>query len=384
MKICFLTGDIFRLGGVQRVLSVIASELSKYHEVNILCTYENIKIDRSIYNLDERVDIIETKGLNNKSFINKILKGANKITGLFNNKHLYKILVNAYYPHKMQSKLIQYLKNNDYDVVIGVEGYYAILLGVISNELKMKTIGWQHNSYDAYLKNPYRYYWNRDVLFDKYISKLDDYIVLNEYDSEMYMKEKGIKSSVIYNPRSFKSNIKSKGDKNIFLAAGRFNYQKGFDLLIESFNIFSKKNIDWKLVIVGEGKEKGKLLKMIKDFGLEDRVKIDNFTNNISEYFLKSSVLLLSSRWEGMPMIALESLEMGVPIIAYDITAVKPLIDNMAEGIIVDKFDVNKFADAMLKISESYELRQKMSRNAITKSKAFDIFTIVDKWNKIL
>ena len=68
------------------------------------------------------------------------------------------------------------------------------------------------------------------------------------------------------------------------------------------------------------------------------------FTSDIQHYFLKSSVLLLSSRWEGMPMIALESLEMGVPIVAYEITAMREIVDNYREGIIVEKFDTSKFA----------------------------------------
>ena len=67
---------------------------------------------------------------------------------------------------------------------------------------------------------------------------------------------------------------------------------------------------------------------MINIYKLEVRFIVKSFTNNIKDYFLNSSVLLLPSRWEGMPMIVLESLEMGVPIISYDITAVKPLITN--------------------------------------------------------
>ena len=93
--------------------------------------------------------------------------------------------------------------------------------------------------------------------------------------------------------------------------------------------------------------------------------------------------MLLSSRWEGMPMIVLESLEMGVPIISYDITAVEPLIDNKENGIIVEKYDIEKYSEEMLRIIENETLKY-MSKKAIEKSKEFDIEKIVEKWIQII
>ncbi|UZW14975.1 glycosyltransferase family 4 protein [Clostridium pasteurianum] len=388
MKICFVMSNICTLGGVQRVVSVLCNELIKYYEIDILCVSKEIKNNGDLYKLNSKINVkfkynfVKTN-LIDKSF-RKIVKDINKFVGILNNERYYTNLLNIYFPIKVRTQFIEYLNYNKYDVVIGVEGLYSILLGSIKEKLNSKVIGWQHNSYEAYLKNKNKYYWNLNILFNKYVSKLDRYIVLNEHDDEMYMKEMGISCDVIYNPTSFKSDIKSKVNSNIFLAAGRFNYQKGFDLLLQSFKVFSMENTDWKLVIVGDGEEKNKLLKTIKEFQLEDRVEIHNFTNNISDYFLKSSVLLLSSRWEGMPMIVLEALEMGVPIITYDITAVRPLVTHMVEGVIVNKFDITAFADAMIRISKSENLRKNMSRNAISKSKLFDISTIIKKWQNLL
>ena len=200
----------------------------------------------------------------------------------------------------------------------------------------------------------------------------------------MFKKEKNIECQVIYNPRSFNSKEKSKVNKKQFLAAGRLNHQKGFDLLIESFNTFSKTNDDWKLVIVGEGKEKIKLLESINKYKLRDRIIVESFTNNIKEYFLNSSVLLLPSRWEGMPMIVLESLEMGVPIISYDITAVEPLITNGKEGIIVKSFDKDEFSIAMENMVSSPNLIEDMSKECVIKSREFDVENIRDKWIELI
>lgn len=387
MKICFITNNIFKLGGVERVLSVLASELCKEHEITILCTQGKNPIDRSIYNLDERVNVEINTNLMERPFIlkaaNKIGKEINKFTGILNKeKHLNKIS-KLYFPHKTRENFINYINSNKFDIVIGVQGRFSLLLGIIKDKVNSKVMGWQHNSYEAYLKNPNRYHWNQDVMFNKYISNLDEYIVLTDYDKNMFKSERDIDCTVIHNPKSFVSDIKSPLTSKKFLAAGRFNVQKGFDLLIESYKLFCEKNKEWNLVIVGEGEEKSKIEKLIKKYNLENRVEIHGFTNKINEYFLESSVLLLPSRWEGMPMIVLESLEMGVPIVSYDITAATQIITDNREGIIVPKYNVEEFAKAMEKISESDILRNKMARNCILKSLEFDIQNIAKKWNEV-
>ncbi|GKX67812.1 glycosyltransferase [Inconstantimicrobium mannanitabidum] len=388
MKICFITSTVFNLGGVQRVASVIASKLSEEHDVSIVCLSDEFPVDRAIYNLDKRVKVeIKTTLLSKKSFtrlIGRIGREINNKTNLLNKKDMVSLTVNFYYPKQIQNRFIDYINSREFDIVVGVEGVYSILLGVISDKLKAKTIGWQHNSYDAYLKNPFRYYWHQDEIFNKYIPKLDKYIVLNEYDKEMFKKNNNIDCHVISNPRSFDSDIKSDVKSNNFFAAGRFEYQKGFDLLIEAFQIFSTKNSEWNLTIVGEGKEKDTINNLIMKYNLNDRIKIEPFTKNIKKYFLNSSALLLSSRWEGMPMIVLEALEMGVPTIAYDITAVKPLITDGQQGLIVEKYDVSFYANAMLSIANNYELRREMGLKSSAKSEEFSIENIKNNWNKII
>lgn len=384
MKICFVTNEIFSLGGAQRVLSVLANNLVDDYEICIVCTGTDSKFDRSLYNLDSRIRVENNIKLYSKKTINKLLRGFNKITGVFNNNALEKVFKEIAYPKKLQEEYINYINENNYDLVIGVGGYFSLILGIISDDINAKTIGWQHNSYEAYLENRYRYYWNEDILFEKYLCKLDKYIVLNNHDKEMFKQKKSIDCKVIYNPRSFKSNEKSNVSNNQFLAAGRFTHQKGFDLLLQSFKKFSESNSDWKLVIVGDGKEKRKLLELINRYEIEDRVVLEGFTDNIKGYFLNSSILLLPSRWEGMPMIVLESLEMGVPIISYDITAVQPLIDNGQQGIIVEKFNKDDFALAMSKVASSFELRKYMSQKCKIRSREFDENNIRNQWISLL
>ena len=374
-RIAFLVTNIFDLGGVQRVVSVLANELNKEHNVEIICVAKNVKINRDIYNLDENIKVHVREDLLHKNLFNKIYSKINKIihskTALLDKKFLLSYLTNIYYPQNTQKKLIKFLNLQNYDIIVGVEGYLSIILSIISEKLNSKTIGWQHNSFDAYLNNKNRYYYKQNEIFKTNIPKLDKYIVLTDFDKKMFKEKLNVNTEVIENPRSFTSEQKSTLKNKQFLAAGRFTYQKGFDLLIESFFEFSKSNKEWNLVIVGEGEEKENIEKLISKFKLKDRIKIYEFTNDIKKYFLESSVLLLPSRWEGMPMLVLESMEMGVPIISYDISAVKQIISNNEEGILVKKYNNILFSQAMIDLVDN---------KCIEKSKYFSIENIISKW----
>ena len=83
-------------------------------------------------------------------------------------------------------------------------------------------------------------------------------------------------------------------------------------------------------------------------------------------------------------MIVLESLEMGCPIVAFDIDAMRPLVTNGMEGLIVkEKQDANAYAQAMLKITESEDLRKQMHQASIKKANHFSIDKIMNEWEKL-
>ena len=83
-------------------------------------------------------------------------------------------------------------------------------------------------------------------------------------------------------------------------------------------------------------------------------------------------------------MIVLESFEMGVPIVSYNITAIQELMIDGHEGKIVDKYNVTKFADAMKLMSDNKDMRSNMSINAIERAKDFDVENITEEWLEII
>lgn len=342
MKICICVGTILDIGGIQRVISLFANELAKKHEVTISSFDTPEKISNSVYKLDKNINFVEFP--KSKIASNILYRIMRKI--LFKVVRNDKFLERIDFPKFMRKRLVTFFNQGEYDVVIGVAWLHSLWLAMVAPEIKARTIGWQHNSYDAYFCTPGRYAWKKDKLFRKYLPNLDGYVVLNEITKEKIDANFGIDSTVIYNPKSYVSKEKSDMESKVFLAAGRMVYAKGFDTLVEAFRIFAQRNSDWKLLLVGDGEELPTIKNKIKKYGLEKRIYTPGKTSDIKEYFLQSSVLLLPSRWEGMPMIVLESLEMGCPIVAFDIDAMRPLVTNGMEGLIVKK---NKMPMLMLK-----------------------------------
>lgn len=389
VKICFITSTIFNLGGVQRVLSVVASELSKFHDVDILCTDNSYEINRELYDLELGVNVIFGQDLIKKNFFQKALYGVikkiNFKTGFLNNKKNINTLTEIYYPKKIQDKFIDYLNKKNYDIVIGVEGIYSLLLGIISDKLNSKTIGWQHNSYDAYLDNKNKYYWNLDELFKQYIPQLNKYIVLTEYDKEKFKEKMGIESTVIYNPLSFKSNIKSQlKDKSIIFVGRLVEKQKGLDLLIKAFSLVNKVRNDWILKIVGDGSDKEQLIKNIKKYGLESNVTLIGRSDNVKKYYLESSIFLSTSRWEGFGLVITEAMECGLPVIAFDNSGPKEIINkNNINGILVPLGEINKLSEEIINLIDNYEKRKAISKEAIKRANDFSVESIIKEWNDI-
>ncbi|MCD8007043.1 MAG: glycosyltransferase [Oscillospiraceae bacterium] len=280
----------------------------------------------------------------------------------------------------MQNIWTKFINENNFDVVVGVQAKGAYILGSIADRIKAKTVGWQHNSYASYIESKGIYYWNQDYLFDTYLSKLNAYVVLNEYDEKQYLEKKNIKATTIYNPKSFVSPKKAELNSKRFIAVGALVRAKGFDLLIEAFRIFAQNNPGWELDIFGEGKEHDSLQSMIRNSGLEGQITLRGVSETIDSEMLDSSALLLSSRWEGMPMVVLEALEVGLPVVAFDITAMIPLVDDGKEGIIVPQFDVNSYAQAMERIADDVSLRKSMGKAASQKAECFSVEVIKNKW----
>lgn len=386
-RICFLADSIFSYGGVQRVTAVIAKELAKECDVTIV-TFDNpSKQDTSFYGLDEA-------NINYRFFsypkVNKFKDRLCKAYSYAFRKFLpkTKLTSNLYalssFPSERRNALIQELKSGKYDVVIGDHAPLATRLATIKKRLHgVKTIGWVHNSFEALYGNDSRYIGpelKRHYVFQ--LRKLDATVVLCKHDADSYHRyDQRIKPIVIYNPLTLKAGEKSSGMSKKFLAVGRFSHlHKGFDLLIDAFHIFAQKNEEWILDIVGEGPEEELYRKKITDYGLEKRVFLHPFTNNIQQYYSAAQIYVLSSRWEGFGLVIVEAMAHGLPVVSSDLPTSIEIMGDL--GIYFENGNIEQLAQ---RLEESTRINwQEASEKAIERADDFAISTIIKQWKKLI
>ena len=289
------------------------------------------------------------------------------------------------YPSELRNALLTELQQGKYDVIIGVHAPLAARLATLKNKLAgVKLIGWLHNSYEALFGNDSHYYIGakrrRHYIYQ--FRKLNDVVVLCKDDANRFNEcDKHFTPTVIYNPLTLKQGEAATGNSKKFLTIGRFTpLHKGIDLLIEAFNLIAKKNNEWHLDIVGEGAEESTFRRLIKEHQLEGRITIHPFTNQIQDYYSHAQIYVLSSRWEGMPLVLVEAMAHGLPIISSDLPVSKEIMGNF--GLYFKNGDVEDLAQRM---EEATHIDwQAKSKEAIAIAQQFDIKNIITQWKQLI
>ncbi len=383
MKILFLTKSITTFGGVQRVVSSLANGLAKENDVTIISN-DSISID-SRYNLCN----VKRENLNNVSprfyeyhFIEKVVKKINRHIGFLNHKFLLEFNKRLHYKTSNINNLIKYINENEFDVVIGAQGDMAMYVALIKDDIKSKTIGWNHSMFECYYRLRGNYYYGQEKLFVRYMNNLDELVVLSEYDKQCFKEEWNLDVSVITNIKSFVSNEKSDLSRKNFIAIGRFIYAKGFDLLIEAFNKFYLENNEYRLTIIGEGELYDSYVNLIEKYNLQNRITIIRNIYDVKTYLLNSCCLIMPSRWEGLGMVMVEAFEVGIPVIAFDLKTINGILINNYNGVKCCDISIDSLYNGMMYYTtlNKYELQ----KNAINTAKLFNEEIIVEKWREKL
>ena len=386
-RICFLVDSIFSIGGVQRVTAVIAKELAKTYDVTIV-TFDHPKDqDTNLYGLDEASIHYRFFAYPSVGYIyQKICKA---YSGFYlkyglQSKWASNIYAHSSFPRPLRKALIKELQHGDYEIIVGAHAPLASRLATIKRHLpNVKCIGWIHNSFNALFNEGSHYIGpERKRHYVYQFRKLDHTIVLCEHDAETYHQyDPAFKPTVIYNPLTLKPGTPSTGTTKTFLTVGRFSHlHKGIDLLIEAFHLFSQKNQDWKLNIVGEGIEEDLYRSLIKKYGLENRVIIYPFTNQIQAYYSNAQIYVLSSRWEGMPLVLVEAMSHGLPVVTSDLPVSQEILGDF--GLYFKNGDIKDLAER-LEEATHIDWHQK-SQEAFEIAKRFDINHIIGRWKDLI
>lgn len=387
-KICFIVDSIFTIGGVQRVTAVIAKELAKEYDVTIVTFDKADKKNTSLYGLNEAnityrfISYPQVGELKNKL--------CKAYSGLYlklqpQSRWSSNLYARSSFPSELRQVLLSELKRGNFDIIIGVHAPLAARLATIKKDLpKAKLIGWLHNSYEALFGEDSHYYIGakrrRHYIYQ--FRELDDVVVLCQDDANRFHQyDHQFLPTVIYNPLTLKPGNPSQGNSKRFLTVGRFTpLHKGIDLLIEAFHLFAQRNHDWMLDIVGEGKEETKYKALISKYKLEDRITIHPFTNLIQNYYSNAQVYVLSSRWEGMPLVLVEAMSHGLPIVTSDLPVCQEILGDF--GLY---FENGNIEDLAQRLEEATHIDwQARSKEALKISQRFDVHQIVEQWKQLL
>lgn len=198
-------------------------------------------------------------------------------------------------------------------------------------------------------------------------SRYDDFIVLTRQDAELWGKMPNM--SVIPNFHTMEFPAPAQTANRQVLAVGRYNYQKGFDLLVRAWKMIDTEG--WTLRIAGQG-----------DTLPETGGNITTgFSDNIFEEYRKSSIFALSSRYEGLPMVLLEAQAAGLPSVCFDCKCgPRDIVTDGIDGFLVGEGNVEEFARCLKLLMDSPDLRQEMGLNAFSNSDKYTEKSIMDQW----
>lgn len=347
-------------GGVEKNLFLISNYLSKSVN-NIFLITSNTTLKKKI---NKRIKIINPKIFNNNK---------NKLTSYFLCLIiLIKILI------KEKNYLVFSFQANIYCALI------CVLLNVnIIIRSNTSPIGWSHSSL-------------KKRIYKIIISKVDN-IILNSKEFKKQFKELlNLKSVCIYNPLDIKKIKKKSREKLIFpffntnrktikiLTVGRLTEQKDHLTILKACNKLLGK-INFKLLIIGSGEKKLELLNFIKENKLSDKVKIIDFKNNVYKYIKNSDLVILSSKYEGLPNILLESIYLNKPIISTNCpTGPKEILLNGKGG---ELFKIHNHNQLAYKIYKFYKNPSKLNHKkkiAFKHLNRFDYKKNLEKYKKII
>jgi len=173
-------------------------------------------------------------------------------------------------------------------------------------------------------------------------------------------------------------------EQKVVISGGRLERRKGFHRLVEAYAPVARKHPDWQLHIYGKGPEEPKLAALIDRLGVADQVRLKGYAPDFQTALSSASVYAMASVYEGFPMVLLEAMSRGLPLVSYDCPrGPAEIIDDGRNGRLVPDGDRDALSAAMLQLVEDDELRRSMGREALADVEAYGVGAIAKRWEEL-
>lgn len=215
----------------------------------------------------------------------------------------------------------------------------------------------------------------------KLVRRFDGFVVLTQEDAEAWGNLPNI--SVIPNAAISLGSVSDHEAPNRVIAVGRLDYQKGFDRLIQAWSILmnNPELSGWRLDIFGQGEWHSKLTDMIVQNNLQQSVTINAPVNDIAREYHASSMLVMSSHYEGFPMVMIEAMGCGLPVVSFDFKCgPRDIISQGVNGLVVPDGDIDALARAMSSLMLNGELRRRMGQEALKVTEKYSTESVMKLW----
>lgn len=194
---------------------------------------------------------------------------------------------------------------------------------------------------------------------------------------------------VVYNPLTFEPVDNMPLKEKTILCVGRIDAWevKGFDIMLKIWSNINNQFPEWRLKIAGPGSENSICIikQMINKLNCEDSVILLGQVNDMEYEYSKAAIFALSSRVEGFPMVLTEAMSQGCACISFEMQgAVKEIITNEVDGIIIKDRDENVFTNKLAELMHQNNYRLTLGKGAINNVKKFSTTHFMEKWETII
>lgn len=350
-KIGILVYDTSLVGGAERVAINLAQELSKNYETHLISLFnekgknDTCRVEYKTYTISEKTVRITT----NLIRLSKKLKG--------------------------------YLLQNEIDILLCITAGVNTVAIMATCKTKIKTVYCEHSNLEN--KSYGKKHQIRQYLGAKYMTKV---ITLTERDRNNFIKDFNVPENKVkcitnwFTPTTHNSRP-YKDDSKKIITVGRLEKVKGHDLLIKVAKKVRDKHNDWTWDIYGDGKFKDTIEKNIIENGVKDFVFLKGNVNNLNDIYSEYAFFVLTSYYEGIPLVLLEAQESKLPVVSFDCpTGPAEIIEHNINGFIIPTYNIDKMAEKICELIENKNKRIQFSNNAKINLKNFDKKNIIQKW----
>lgn len=372
-KIVFCTPALYSAGGVERVVSYKASYFAEQlgYDVTIIVTEGN---GRDCYfQLSDKVKVINFElgfeALWQASFAKKIILYLTK-------QRQYKKLL------KRELMCIR----PDFTITT-LRREINFLSDIPDGSKKIGELHVDRANYRNFatnkqnpIKQVFSRWWSNSLL--DHICRLDKMVLLT--DSAMYDWPELDNKIKIPDPLPFLIDENSSLLCKRIISIGRFDYEKGNDLLLQVWQKVEKQMPDWQLDIYGNGNRNPYLFQM-RQLGIDSSCcHLHGPIQDVKKEYLNSSVFVLPSRYEGFGLVLIEAMACGVPVVSFDCeNGPRSIITNCEDGFLIPTFDIDAFAEKLILLMQDENLRRLMGEKAQKSAAKYDIDSIGLQWKQL-